>query len=79
MADKAATKGKTENCLTCGQEFSKVRPHQKFCSRRCRWMHWRERHPEFRLSRQEWRKLKRILAEELADNPFREERGYEKP
>jgi hypothetical protein len=66
MADKAAARGNIENCLNCGQEFTKVRPHQKFCCPSCRWLHWSERHPEFRLSRQEWRELKRMLSEHLS-------------
>ena len=63
MSDKDSSKKASGNCLNCSREFTKIRQHQKFCSPRCRWLHWRERHPEFRLSRQEWKKLKKMLAE----------------
>jgi hypothetical protein len=65
MSDKGSLKGESGICLNCRKQFGKVRQHQKFCSAKCRWTYWIERHPSIRLSRQELKRLKKILTENL--------------
>jgi len=62
MSDKSSSRRESGTCLNCSHLFSKIRPHQKFCSALCRWLYWNENHPKVRLSSIEIRKLKKLLA-----------------
>lgn len=32
-------------CLQCGNEMKNARSNKKFCSTKCKWDYWKERHP----------------------------------
>jgi len=34
-------------CAQCGEEFVQYRPWQKFCSGKCRWKNWNQKHPRY--------------------------------
>lgn len=43
---------KTGTCPECGDAFTIIRPHQRFCSPGCRLDHWMARHPRINLEKE---------------------------
>ena len=43
---------KTGTCPECGDAFTIIRPHQRFCTAGCRLDHWLARHPRIDLTKE---------------------------
>lgn len=62
LVDKVGT------CQQCGEKFERRRPHQKFCTPKCRYRNWVEHNPTIRLTDGELKELKKMLHKKEAAN-----------
>ena len=45
MRPRTGKTKRTLECPQCGDSFVQYRPWQKFCSEKCRWRNWSQKHP----------------------------------